>query len=72
MSKVFLKKVGKNIRKLRLEKGLSQEKIAEALGISRNAFGLIERGISNTSIARLNVIYKILGVNLGKIFEDIN
>ncbi|MBQ8168499.1 helix-turn-helix transcriptional regulator [bacterium] len=71
MSKIFLKKIGKNIQKLRLDRGYSQEKMAEKLGISRNAFGMIERGEINTSIGRINQIYKIFNIDIIKLFDNI-
>lgn len=36
--------IKKNLLKMRLEHGLSQEDMAEALGISRNAYRSIEKG----------------------------
>ena len=71
MGMTLQKRIGKNIRQLRLIKGFSQEFVAEKLGISRNAFGAIERGESNPSISRIGEIYSLFGINLGKIFDEI-
>ncbi len=68
MSKVFLKKLGKNIKSLRLSKKISQEKLAEMLGVSRNFIGMIERAEVNTPVATLYKIAKILGVKTSDFF----
>jgi transcriptional regulator with XRE-family HTH domain len=62
MSKSFLKNIGKIIKKLRKEQGLSQEKLAEKIGISRNYLGMIERAEVNIPILTIYKIAKVLGV----------
>lgn len=42
------------MRKLRLQRGLSQEKLAELANLHRNYVGGVERGERN--IARLNIV----------------
>jgi transcriptional regulator with XRE-family HTH domain len=54
---------------LRIEKGLSQEKLAEKIGMSRNMISLIECADSNTPVLTLYKIYKTLGKDLSKLFE---
>ena len=71
MAKALHKCIGKNIRQLRLDKNLSQEDVAEKLGISRNAYGAIERGESNPSIDRISDIYSVFGINLNTVFNNI-
>lgn len=46
--------IKENIRKLRLERKISQLELANQLGISANAYGALERG--RTSIVNANVI----------------
>ena len=41
---------GKRLRELRLERGLSQEKLAEMADSHRNYVGVLERGIQSTSL----------------------
>ena len=69
MSKELLKSIGKNIRNMRKNKKLSQEKLAEKIEMSRNALGSIERGETNIPILTLNKIYSALGKDLSTLFK---
>lgn len=60
-------KTGEKIRTIRSLKGLSQENMAEMMGMSRLAYGDIERNKSSISKERLNQISQALGVSV----EDI-
>lgn len=40
-------KLGHRIQRLRIEAGLSQERVAHLAGISRNHYQLLERGLSD-------------------------
>jgi transcriptional regulator with XRE-family HTH domain len=62
-----LEKLGDRIRLLRVEKKLTQENIANDLGISVTAYSKIERGKTNISILRLGQIAEVLGVSTLKI-----
>lgn len=53
MSRVYLKKLGKNIRNARIDCGLSQEKLAELPGKTRNYVGMVERVEINVSAKSL-------------------
>jgi len=72
MSKKFLKNIGKIIKDLRKEQNLSQEKLAEKVGISRNYMGMIERAEVNIPILTLYKIAKELEIEPYKllIFEN--
>lgn len=59
----FLKKFGKQIQKARQEAKISQESLADLVGINRTYMGRIERGISNPPIFTVNKIKKALGKN---------
>ena len=58
------KEVGFNIRKIREEKGLSQEKLAALADLHRAYVGQIERGEKNIGIKNLEKIAKALNVNI--------
>ncbi|WP_128547666.1 helix-turn-helix domain-containing protein [Larkinella soli] len=53
--------IGAQIRILRQQKGYSQENMAEMLGLSTTAYGDIERGKTDLTIARLQQIATALG-----------
>jgi len=52
------------IRQLRLQKELSQENMADMLGLSTTAYGDMERGRTELSFSRLENIAKLLDVSL--------
>lgn len=55
---------GDKIRKIRLDKGFSQENMADMLGISTTAYGDIERNKTELTISRATEIAKVLGVGI--------
>ena len=67
--KEFLQKVGSNIRKLRLEFGLSQEKLSFESNLDRTYIGSVERGERNIAVINLNKIAKALYVSISKLLE---
>ncbi len=56
------KEVGFNIRKIREERGLSQEKLAALADLHRAYVGQIERGEKNIGLKNLQKIAKALRV----------
>ena len=62
---------GKRIRELRLQRGLSQEKLAELATLHRTYIGAIERGERNVSLKNIYKIAKALDVTLEDIFKGI-
>lgn len=65
-----LKTLGRRIAGLRREKGLTQEALAEAMGVSRNHVADIELGVRNTGVWSLLLICKALALPPGALFED--
>ncbi|MEA5083669.1 MAG: helix-turn-helix transcriptional regulator [Lachnospiraceae bacterium] len=57
-------RIGNKIRKLRLDRNLTQETFSEAIGISVSYIGQLERGQRNPSISTLESIAKTLEVPL--------
>jgi transcriptional regulator with XRE-family HTH domain len=57
-------RVGFNIRKIREEKGISQEDLAGIADLHRAYIGQIERGEKNIGLRNLEKIAKALKVNI--------
>ena len=55
--------VAENLRRLRLEKGWSQEVCAENCGLHRTYIGAVERGERNITLATLDAIATALKVS---------
>jgi len=72
MEKEFARKLGRNIAKIRKEKGISQEELALRSGIDKSYISHIENGIKNITCYKLFQIAKALNVNITKFFEDIH
>lgn len=64
-----LKTFGKKIRLLRQSKSLSQENIANDLGISITAYSKIERGVTNVSITRLFQLAGYFGITAPELLD---
>lgn len=64
----FLKDVGKNVRKERLAKGLSQLELASIAQIPKNQVGRIERAQINTSAFTLSLIAEALEIDIRVFF----
>ena len=63
-----LKVLGQKIRRLRQEKEISQEKLANEAGIERSYMGAIERGERNPSFDKIASIAKALDTSPSKLF----
>ncbi len=55
------KKIGAKIAELRKDRKLTQEQLAEKVGITVQYLGSIERGKANTTLNRLDKIADVLG-----------
>ena len=65
-----LQTLGRRIAELRREKGLTQEALAEAMGVSRNHVADIELGVRNTGVWSFLLICKALALPPAALFED--
>ena len=64
-------KFGKNLKRLRLEKGISQESLAFAAELDRTYIPSIEKGERNVSITVAEKLANALDVQFSELFEDI-
>lgn len=62
--KNYLERIGNQIRELRIEADLSQEKLAFACDLDRTYIGSVERGERNISVINLRKIAKALKIQV--------
>ena len=55
-----LKKLGSNIRRVREERGFTQEAFAQEIGLDRAYYGRIERGLINISAQTIFMLAEAL------------
>ena len=62
-------RIGRKVKSLRLESGLSQEKLAEYINMSREHISCIERGKNLTSIETLYTLAEFFNVDIKSFFD---
>ncbi len=61
------KKFGRHLRKLREDRGWTQEDLADKAGMHFTYIGQIERGLRNPSLVNLERLAKALKIDAGKL-----
>jgi len=61
---------GAIVRKVRLSKGVSQERLAELAGLHRTYISSVERGERNVTLQTVEKLAKALGVSMAKLMPD--
>lgn len=56
--------LGTNIKNLRKEKGLTQEKLAEIMGVTKGTISIWERDLKTPSFAKLDALCDVFNVEL--------
>ncbi|UXS05586.1 helix-turn-helix domain-containing protein [Agrobacterium tumefaciens] len=64
--------IGWNLRRLRVDKGLSQERLALKAGTDRSYLGRVERGVENVTISTLDAISLTLSVHVAELFAAVD
>ena len=62
--------LGEAIRRIRVSKGISQEKLALLAEVDRSYLGRVERGDNNVTVLTLRKLAKALGVSLAKLIRE--
>ena len=65
------RRLGENVRQLRLRRGWSQEKLASEAGLHRTYVGSVERGERNVSLDNIVAIARALGVSVQELLRDV-
>ena len=69
MSKTTAQKFGENMKKIRLEKDMSQGEICRALGLDRAYISNVENGKQNLTISTMEKVAKALGVSIDQLLK---
>jgi len=64
------RQIGRNVQRLRLEKGWSQEGLAYEAGLHRTYVSGVERGVRNPTITIVARLAKALGVAPGELLKS--
>ena len=63
------KVVAQNLRRLRLDKGLSQEELALRAGVDRTYISALERGVYSATVTMIGKLAAVLGVEPAMLLE---
>lgn len=66
-----IEKLGLNVRKYRLMRGMTMVKLSEACNLEYTTISKIERGIINTSVSTIVILAKALNVEVKDLIEGI-
>lgn len=69
MNTKILQKLGKNIKKFRLNNNLTQEFLAEKVGIHPTYVGKLESGKNNPSVLLMYKISNAFGISIRDLFD---
>jgi transcriptional regulator with XRE-family HTH domain len=61
--------LGKNLKRIRTDKGISQGEIGRILGVDKGFVSNIENGKTNPTLATIAKIAKAIGVSVGELMK---
>ena len=64
--------IGANVRRIRLARDLSQEAVAEMMGVDRAYISALELGRRNPTVITLWHVAQALGVTLGELVAEVD
>ena len=64
--------IGKRIKDLRIDKGLSQAKLAQLIGVSQKAVDYWERDVNEPKASFVIALVKTFGISFDEFFDQIN
>lgn len=70
-TKENLKRFGKRLKELRIQRNLTQSELAEKIGLSTNFIGMVERGERNTSVDKIFKLAEAFDIPLAIFFETL-
>lgn len=62
--------IGSRLKEARLRRGLTQEDLAKAVGVTKGAIGNYETGVSSPKEAVLIKLMNILGIDANYLYQD--
>ena len=65
----YAKRLGENIRKIRLVKGMTQGDLCRKLEVDRGYMSNVERGKKNPTLSTIERIAKALGVSIDELMK---
>lgn len=62
--------IGGNIKRVRLERGMTQEQVAQGVGVTASMITQIERGTKHATMELGKEIADVLGCNIAVLYGD--
>ena len=63
-----MKKLGENLRKYRIEQGLTQKRVAKAISLDRTTYTKYENGTTEPSLATVLMLCRLLNASPNQLF----
>ena len=63
-------KLGKNLKRIRIAKGITQGDIVRKLGVGRGFISNIENGKANPTLSTIAKVAKAIGVSIEKLLKE--